>query len=528
MKFKQSVAVILTVALLAACIGQQSPEETVSPEPEPPESPTGLPETEPPETEAPTETPPPPDKSPPPDKPPPALSDKMELWNTRTGPHLRGANLWQRRVYLELDGPEFMGPGPVGPPFTQEDFDRLAALNCNYVNISHPGLFTETPPYELDKDIQNNLDTLLEMIAEADMFAVISFRTGPGRSEFTFVWDEVGDWFDESYLNDSVWQDQEAQDAWVAMWQYTAERYKDNPMIAGYDLMVEPNSNETGSHCLYDNLDIWDPEEFYDEYGGTLYDWNQLYPRIIAGIRDVDPDTPILVGGNGYSGIGWLPYLKVVRDKRVVYTIHQYLPTQYTHQGTSIRCSYPGRCDVDWDGEKEQLDIVWLEDLLSPIDEFISKYNVPVAVNEFGATRWVPGAAEFMDDEMGLFEEKGMNHALWEWQVWEPFSAKVSYFNFLLGPDPQNTTEVPNALKDVITEYWGYNTVRPSTFYQDSQSSILSPLSELLSFLPLGSLLGIGSDWFYGGSSNLEYGRMNKIVGLRTTAATITYAIVAV
>lgn len=466
MKYTRFVSVIVVVALIAACV-DQAPEETISPE----TAPETTPPTEPPETESRTETPPP-ETTPPPESP--QLADKMELWDMKTGPHLRGANLWQRRVWPELDGPDFMGPGPVGPPFTQEDFDRLAALGCNYVNISHPGLFTETSPYRVDKDIQENLDTLLAMIAKADMFAVISFRTGPGRSEFTFVSEDLGDWFDESYLNDSVWQDKEAQDAWVAMWQYTAERYKDNPIVAGFDLMVEPNSNETGSHCVYDRLDIWDPEEFYDEYGGTLYDWNQLYPRIIDGIREVDENTPILVGGNGYSGIEWLPYLKVVRDKRVVYMIHQYLPTQYTHQNyTSIKCSYPGMCDVDWDSQKEQLGRAWLEDLLSIIDTFTARHNVPVAVNEFGATRWVPGAAEFMDDEMGLFEEKGMNNALWEWQVWEPFSAKVNYFNFLFGPDLHNTTEVPNALKDVITKYWNQNTVRPSNFY--SLSPILSP-----------------------------------------------------
>lgn len=186
---------------------------------------------------------------------------KWELWVD--GTQLRGANIYQRRVYPELDGLTFMGPGPVGPPYIQEDFDRLAALGANYVNISHPGLFTETPPYTLDQDIQDNLDNLLNMIAEADMFAVIAFRTGPGRSEFTFFWDEVGDWFDESYLNDAMWQDQTAQDAWVAMWRYTAERYRDNPIVVGYDLMVEPNSNEVGSDAFNDPLDIWDPNEFY-------------------------------------------------------------------------------------------------------------------------------------------------------------------------------------------------------------------------------------------------------------------------
>ncbi|MCK4433806.1 MAG: cellulase family glycosylhydrolase, partial [Methanomicrobia archaeon] len=250
----------------------------------------------------------------------------MDLWNLKSGPHLRGANIYQRRVYPELDGPDFMGHNPVGPPYTQEDFSRLAALGANYVNISHPGLFTETPPYTLDQNIQDNLDNLLDMIAKADMFAVISFRTGPGRSEFTFMLEDVGDWFDESYLNDTIWQDQAAQDAWEAMWRYTAERYRDNPIVIGYDLMVEPNSNEVGSDFINDRLDIWDPDEFYANYENTLYDWNQLYPHIIAAIREVDPDTPILVGGNGYSAVEWLPYLKAISDPHMVCTVHQYAP----------------------------------------------------------------------------------------------------------------------------------------------------------------------------------------------------------
>ncbi|MBU7027983.1 MAG: cellulase family glycosylhydrolase [Theionarchaea archaeon] len=504
MNYMRSVVLILILTVLVtACIGQ--PPETSPPETTPPTTPpeTEQPETSPPETEPPTETPPPTG---------PEQADKMDLWDMSTGPHLRGANIWQRRVYLELDGPEFMGPGPVGPPSTQEDFDRLAALGCNYVNISHPGLTTEKPPYTVDKDIQDNLDRLLDMIAKADMFAVISFRTGPGRSEFTFVSEDLGDWFDESYLNDTVWQDKEAQDAWVAMWQYTAERYKDNPIVAGFDLMVEPNSNETGSDYVHDYLDIWDPEEFYNQYGGTLYDWNQLYSRIVTGIRKVDKNTPILVGGNGYSGVEWLPYMKVVSDHRVVYMVHQYWPTQYAFQGyNSIKCTYPGRCDIDWDDEKEQIDKAWLEDFLSIIDDFTARYNVPVAVNEFGVWRWVPGAAEFMDDQMGIFEEKGMNHALWEWHVWEPFSEKVNGLNFLFGPDPSNRKEVDNDLLRAIKKYWGYNTVRPSTFYSSPTTHLTSPEMPSPRSSSEAHLTNV-SHWLYFLDVNLELDIVDKIV----------------
>ena len=170
------------------------------------------------------------------------VADKWSLW--ANGTQLRGANIWQRIVVPELDGPEFLGDGYIGPPYTQADFDGLAALGANYVNLSHPGLFTERPPYVLDEQVQANLDRLIEMAAQADLFVVITFRTGPGRSDFTFYRDGAGDWFDEDLLIENVWTDQDAQDAWVEMWRYTAERYRDNPVVVGYDLMCEPNSND--------------------------------------------------------------------------------------------------------------------------------------------------------------------------------------------------------------------------------------------------------------------------------------------
>jgi len=392
--------------------------------------------------------------------------DKWALW---TGPtRLRGANVYQRRVYPELDGPDFFGPGPLGPPYTQTDFDNLAALGANYVNLSHPGLFTEEPPYVLDPDVQENLDRLLDMAERAGLFAVITFRTGPGRSEFWAFWgeDTASDpdgWFDPGYYNNRVWADQGAQDGWVAMWRYTAQRYRDNPIVVGYDLMCEPNANEVGAYPIGDPLEVWDPEAFYADYGGTLYDWNQFYPRIVAAIREVDPETPVLVGGMGYSGVEWLPYLQPVADPHVVYTVHQYEPFVYTHQEPpDLVNTYPGTFDADWDGEPDRVDRAWLDDLLTTVDDFVAAHSAPVAVNEFGLMRWEPGADAFMDDQMDLLEQRGVNYALWLWESsWPPIQEEIDAFNFRHGPDPDNHTDVESDLKDVIVAHWVYNTIRP-------------------------------------------------------------------
>jgi hypothetical protein len=371
-------------------------------------------------------------------------ADKWSLW--ANGAQLRGANIYQRRIHPEFDGTEFLGPGPFGPPYTQADFDDLAALGANYVNISGPGLFTVEPPYVVDDEAVANLDRLLEMTAAADLFAVITFRTGPGRSEFAII--GGGDWL----------PDETARLAWAEMWRFTAERYRDNPIVVGYDLMCEPNSNAS--------LDIWNPETFYADYAGTGYDWNAWYPDLVSAIRQADSSTPILVGGNSYSGVEWLPYLQPANDPRIVYTFHQYSPHEYTHQEPpELTRAYPGTFDTDYDNSAETFNRSWLENLLTIATDFQSTHQVVLAVNEFGLERWAPGGADYVRDEMALFEQHGWNYAVWQWHAsWPPLAEGDNGFNFLFGPDPANLTGVPNALLDALTGAWLRNTLRPSNF----------------------------------------------------------------
>jgi hypothetical protein len=88
--------------------------------------------------------------------------------------------------------------------------------------------------------VQHNLDNLLDMLARADLFATIAFRTGPGKAEWSLCCSDVSYYND--YFNDTVWSDPQAQTAWAEMWQYTADRYKDNPVVVGYKLMAAPNA----------------------------------------------------------------------------------------------------------------------------------------------------------------------------------------------------------------------------------------------------------------------------------------------
>jgi len=384
----------------------------------------------------------------------PVVEHKIDLWTADT-PMLRGVNVWQALVIPEVDDTS-KGSGRVGPPFTQEDFDLLASLGANYVVISAPGLFTENPPYQVDPEVQRNLDILLEMIANADMFATIAFRTGPGKAEWSLCCSDTAYYAD--YFNDMVWSDPEAQAAWAEMWQYTAERYRDNPAVVGYKLMVEPNAADV----LYG---IDSPKEFFRTYGGTLSDWVTFYPQIVNAIRAVDTETPILVGADGYSSVAWLPSLTPVDAENMVYVAHQYMPYDtYTHQNKRGKNSYPDTFDIDDDGKSETFDKNYLSTLLQPVRQYAKKYDVSVAIDEFGVKRWVPGAADYLYDLLDLFENEGWNYAIWEWSTgYEPFGLEVDDFNYKLGTDPANKTILlDNPILNVLRAYWSLNSIRPS------------------------------------------------------------------
>lgn len=68
-------------------------------------------------------------------------------------------------------------------------------------------------------------------------------------------------------------------------------------------------------------------------------------------------------------------------------------------------------------GEDDSFDHAWLDSLLSPADAFAAAHGAPLAASEFGPMRWQPGAADYMLDQIELFEARRMNHALW---VWDP------------------------------------------------------------------------------------------------------------
>ena len=105
-----------------------------------------------------------------------------------------------------------------------------------------------------------------------------------------------------------------------------------------------------------------------------------------------------------------------------------------------------------------------IERLYRPVEAFRRRRDAQVAVTEFGAVRWAPGGAAFLQDQMAVLEERGINHLLY---FWDPsFAAtrqQLNPYNFRFGPDPDNRVPLADPpLLEAAKTFWARNRFRPS------------------------------------------------------------------
>jgi hypothetical protein len=380
---------------------------------------------------------------------PAIIETKWDLW--RAGTCLRGVNTWQKTE----EGAD--GQAAVTYTYKPEDFADLTTFKANYVNLSFPGIYSVKPKggkYVLEPKVLKELTQLVERLDRANLFVVVSFRTGPGRSESVFGGEEGAEVVTDVWKSES----EETRRAWVEMWLKASEALRDKANVVGYDLMVEPVGDKEKV--------AGDSEEATAENEKRYALWYGLAGRIAQALRDAHDATPILVAGANASPACALECLPTIKLPDIVYTVHQYEPFIYTHQAvgkegeeqeqkSEYNCedlsnvSPTPRYVSRPRGTKEKL-----EKIYSRINAYRQAHGVPIAVNEFGVFRWAPKAKEHLRDEMALLELLGANYSLW---LWEPDSQCVGYdeFNFRHGTDFSKHKDVSrNPLYDAIKDNW--------------------------------------------------------------------------
>ena len=100
-----------------------------------------------------------------------------------------------------------------------------------------------------------------------------------------------------------------AADEFSAIWRQIAEHYRDYPPQLAFELDNEPHENATTALM------------------------NPLYARVIAEIRQTNPQRTLFVEPGGWGSIAELKNLVLPPDENIIVSVHCYEPFPFTHQG---------------------------------------------------------------------------------------------------------------------------------------------------------------------------------------------------
>jgi hypothetical protein len=204
----------------------------------------------------------------------------------------------------------------------------------------------------------------------------------------------------------SMYREKEYADAFIDIWRRIATRFKGNSdVIYGYDLINEPNQLDRAP------FDYWTLQRLAAE-----------------AIREIDPETPIVVESNNMDSPLAFTYLCPLALTNVIYQIHMYEPGDVTHQlprssrasepPTFLAYPSPGR------------DRALVERVLSVVRAFEKRHGAKIYVGEFSASAWAPGADRYIADCIALFREYGWDwtyHAFREWEGWSVEHEPVAF-----------------------------------------------------------------------------------------------------
>jgi len=252
---------------------------------------------------------------------------------------------------------------------TEADIKRIGELGYNSVRPalnSRLFLTEEENPVYVEEGFQL-IDSLVGWCKKYKLYVIIDMHGAPGGQTGANIDDSPND-IPELFI------EKKYQDQLVNLWVKIAEKYKDEPVVAAYDLLNEPLPIRTGAADKYKHLLV------------------PLYQRITAEIRKVDTKHMITLEGFNWSN-DWSLFEKPF-DTNVFYQFHYYC----------------------WNRP----------DNLNSIDEYIKKrsqLNTPIWVGETGEK----GNAIYWATTQ-LFEANNIGFSFWPWKKMDtkntPYSIK--------------------------------------------------------------------------------------------------------
>lgn len=207
------------------------------------------------------------------------------------------------RAFCEMAGPGFTAEfwkAFKDNYITRADIRYLSTTGINSVRLPfHYKLFTDEDYMGLKagQDGFTRVDSLVEWCRESGLYLILDMHDAPGG--------QTGDNIDDSYGYPWLFESEADQLLFIDIWKRIADRYRDEPVILGYDLLNEPIA------------------PYFREVPDLNVRLEALYKRAVAAIRTVDTNHIILLGGAQWNG-NFEVFQDWQFDDKLMYTCHRY------------------------------------------------------------------------------------------------------------------------------------------------------------------------------------------------------------
>lgn len=250
--------------------------------------------------------------------------------------------------------------------FTETDVQRIAASGLNCIRVPIWWRAIDDPEYGGDIDY---LDRCIRWCEKNGIYVIIDLHGAPGGQS-------AEDKIVGEPSNGDLWNEEKFKQQTIAWWERIARRYKDNPTVAGYDLINEAMS-------------------------ATVPDMMALYDRIYKAVRALD-DQHVIWLEDGLRGFHRMPHAQEFNWENVAYSFHYYPqdPQEAFAAGSTI---------------------------LHQFNRMALYYDVPILVGEFNSMHFERGGVETFLRYIDIFNYYG-----WSWTFWT-YKKIENNFNTLWG-----------------------------------------------------------------------------------------------
>jgi endoglucanase len=268
--------------------------------------------------------------------------------------------------------------------YADYDFDEIESTGANIARVffplhgiqKRPLIGTTGGPYEYSDASLQLLEDHINQFGQQGIYSILVLSDA-GQND----WAEY-----RQKLNLNLWDKSNGLwDQSVALWGEVAKRFRDNPYVAGYNLINEPSApSKQELHDLY--------QDYIDEI--RKYDQNHI---LFLEMDDGPNDFEYQIGGE-YD------------DTNLAVSFHFYLPGKFTlHGDPSDSSTYPGTYGVDdIYFDKKKMEEAFRQ--YFGLDEFKNK---PVYVGEFGAAAYRDenqGGLQWIEDAIDIMNKNGAHY----------------------------------------------------------------------------------------------------------------------